>query len=94
MGALAGTALFAIPGMGPVLGTGALAAALAGAITGVTIGGFSGSLVGLGISEAQAAIAEREMHNGRAVLLVQDDRRRDAVARIGKKYGAINILTA
>jgi hypothetical protein len=45
-GAIAGLALFAIPGIGPVLGTGRLAAAFTGAILGGSLGGLGGAIAG------------------------------------------------
>ncbi|WP_213979069.1 hypothetical protein [Sphingomonas sp. dw_22] len=85
-GVLAGFGLLAIPGIGPTLAVGPLAAALTGTISGSALGGLAGSLVGLGISEVQAKAAEQHLKAGRAILIVQcGDRREEALAVLRAK---------
>ncbi len=88
-GVLAGFGLLAIPGVGPVLALGPLAAAMTGAITGGALGGFVGSLVGEGVSEAEAIAAERYMRTGRAVIILQDTDRREVAWAILRANGAV-----
>ncbi len=88
-GLLAGFGLLAIPGLGPVLAVGPLAAALTGAITGGALGGFAGSLVGEGVSEVEAIAAEHHVKAGRVVVIVQcRDRCEEALAILHEK-GAV-----
>jgi len=84
LGALAGLALFVIPGIGPVLGTGTVAAAVTGAILGGSIGGVTGALAGAGLSEAEASLAEHHLRHGKAVVVVKntgDDVKLSAISR-------------
>lgn len=53
-GVLAGLGLLVLPGVGPMLAIGPIAAGLTGAITGGALGGFAGSLVGAGVAEVTA----------------------------------------
>lgn len=78
-GLLLSLGLLTIPGVGPVLGVGPLAATLTGAITGGAFGGFSGALTGLGISEAHSLAAERHVKSGRMIVAIDcGDRAADA----------------
>jgi hypothetical protein len=58
-GFLVGLGALAIPGVGPVLAAGPLAAALGGAVTGMVAGSITGGIVGALI---QAGIPENEAH--------------------------------
>ncbi len=71
-GLLAGLGLLVIPGFGPLLAVGPVAAALTGAITGGALGGFAGSLIGAGVSEASALMAEKHLAAGSAIITVAD----------------------
>jgi hypothetical protein len=88
-GLLAGLGLLAIPGVGPMLAVGPLAAALTGAIAGGAVGGFAGSLAGLGISEAEAIAAERHMKAGLEVVIVICGGRCEEAREIMRTTGAI-----
>ncbi|WP_213737196.1 hypothetical protein [Bradyrhizobium sp. dw_411] len=90
-GLLAGLGLLAIPGVGPMLAVGPVAAALTGAITGSALGGVAGSLVGLGISETDAIAAEKHMKAGRAVVIVSCRDHRDEARDVLRATGAIDI---
>ena len=70
-GLIAGIVGFAIPGFGPVLAAGPIAMALAGGVAGVGIGGLAGTLVGLGISDEDAAQYERDVREGKILVLVE-----------------------
>src|SRR5436853_7231638 len=54
VGGAIGLAALAIPGIGPLLAAGPIAAALGGAVAGGALGGLIGSLVGLGIPTEHA----------------------------------------
>jgi hypothetical protein len=58
-GLLAGLGLLAIPGVGPVVAAGWLAATAAGAAAGAVVGGAAGGIVG---SLTEAGVPERDAH--------------------------------
>jgi hypothetical protein len=58
-GLLTGLGLMAIPGVGPVVAAGWLAATAAGAVAGAVVGGAAGGLIG-GLTEA--GVPERDAH--------------------------------
>lgn len=72
-GLLAGIGALAIPGIGPVLAAGPLAATLAGAAVGAGTGGLAGTLIGLGIPEDEATRYETDVKNGKLLVLVDAD---------------------
>jgi hypothetical protein len=67
-GLLAGLGVLAVPGLGPVVAAGWLAAAAAGAIGGAVIGGAAGGLVGAlthaGVSEEDANVYAEGVRRG------------------------------
>ena len=69
-GWLVGAGLLTIPGIGPVLAAGPLAAALGGAGMGAVAGGLIGALTGWGFSEAQAREYETRVKRGDILLTV------------------------
>ncbi|MEC0129107.1 general stress protein [Paenibacillus pabuli] len=69
-GLLAGIGALAIPGIGPILAAGPIAAAFTGAAVGAGAGGLVGGLVGLGIPEEDARQYEEYVQNGKILLLV------------------------
>ncbi|MEO2203942.1 general stress protein [Paenibacillus pabuli] len=69
-GLLAGIGALAIPGIGPILAAGPIAAAFTGAAVGAGAGGLVGGLVGLGIPEEDAKQYEEYVQNGKILLLV------------------------
>jgi hypothetical protein len=76
LGGLAGLAALAIPGVGPILAAGPLAAAL-GALGGAALGGLVGSFTGLGIPTEQAKEYEQAVRAGGVVVAVKVDDRDD-----------------
>ncbi|WP_054958417.1 general stress protein [Paenibacillus dakarensis] len=73
-GLLAGLGALAIPGIGPILAAGPIAAAFAGAAVGAGAGGLVGGLIGLGIPEEEAREYESYVDQGRILVLVEADR--------------------
>ncbi|MGG4265986.1 general stress protein [Peribacillus simplex] len=72
-GLLAGVGALAIPGIGPVLAAGPLAATLAGAAVGAGTGGLAGTLIGMGIPEEEANRYEADVKSGKLLVLVDSD---------------------
>jgi len=93
-GVLAGLGMLAIPGIGPILAAGPIAAALAGAGIGAVAGGLLGALVGMGIPEEDAhAYAEGVRRGGTLVTVATDDAHSGPVADILNRHGAVDIDT-
>jgi uncharacterized protein (TIGR02271 family) len=96
IGGLAGLLLsltsLAIPGIGPVLAAGPLAAVIAGAGIGATAGGLISGLTRLGVPEEDANYYAEGVRRGGTLISVDasDDRAERAVA-IMKQHGAVEI---
>lgn len=69
-GLLAGLGALTIPGVGPILAAGPIAAALTGAAVGAGAGGLVGGLVGLGIPEEDAERYNDYVKQGSILVLV------------------------
>jgi hypothetical protein len=94
-GLLTGLGLMAIPGVGPVVAAGWLAATAAGAATGAVIGGAAGGLVGPltkeGVPERDAHFyAEGVRRGGTLVSARVDDARAPAAREILQRYKAVD----
>jgi hypothetical protein len=72
-GLLAGLGLLAIPGVGPILAAGPIAAALTGAAVGAGAGGIVGGLIGMGIPEDDAKKYSQYVDEGKILVLVDSD---------------------
>ncbi|MBV7505215.1 general stress protein [Bacillus sp. sid0103] len=69
-GLLAGLGALAIPGIGPIVAAGPVAASILGAITGAGLGGLTGALVGLGIPDDDAKYYGESVEEGKILVLV------------------------
>jgi len=103
LGLLVGVGALAIPGIGPVLAAGPLAAALgtAGASTlvgagvGAATGGIVGGLVGLGIPEEDAGMYAEGVRRGGTLVTAQvADNLADRAAAIMERKGVVDLDTA
>jgi uncharacterized protein (TIGR02271 family) len=91
-GLLAGLGALAIPGIGPVIAAGPIAAALAGAGIGAAAGGLLGALTQMGIPEEHAKLySEGVRHGGTLVLASVDDTRTDQVVDIMNRFNPVDI---
>lgn len=75
-GLLLGLGTLVIPGVGPFLAAGPLAAALGGVIAGGAAGGVLGALAGMGIEKSEAVAYEEALNRGDLLVLVQADHSR------------------
>ncbi|KOP67751.1 low temperature-induced protein [Bacillus sp. FJAT-18019] len=97
-GLLAGLGALAIPGIGPILAAGPIAATLAGAAVGAGTGGLVGGFIGLGIPEDEAKEYESYIDQGRILVMVDADQEntgiydifRDYDDRYGERNGAVS----
>jgi uncharacterized protein (TIGR02271 family) len=91
-GLLLGLGALAIPGVGPVIAAGPLAAALAGAGIGAVTGGIIGALIDLGIPEESAHMYAESVRRGHVLVAAQvEDNRADEATRIMQHAGLIDI---
>lgn len=72
-GLLLGLGALAIPGVGPIVAAGPIAAAITGALAGGAVGGLAGALVDYGVPEVEAKEYEERINDGDILVLVDDD---------------------
>lgn len=90
-GLLAGIGALAIPGIGPIIAAGPIAATLAGAAVGAGTGGLVGGLIGLGIPKDEAESYDNYVDEGRILVMVDvDSARADAVYSVFRTHNSAN----
>ena len=90
-GLLAGIGALAIPGIGPIIAAGPIAATLAGAAVGAGTGGLVGGLIGLGIPEDEAESYDNYVDEGRILVMVDaDDTRASDVYSVFRSHNSAN----
>lgn len=90
-GLLAGLGALAIPGIGPIVAAGPIAATLTGAAVGAGAGGLVGGLIGLGIPEDEAKEYDEFVEEGRILVLVNaDDGRSNRVYEVFRRNNTLN----
>jgi hypothetical protein len=91
-GFVIGIAALAIPGIGPLIAAGPLAAALTGAAAGAATGGLIGALTSDGVPEEAAHRYTKAIGSGRIMVTVRADAGRvDQAAATLDRCGAIDI---
>jgi uncharacterized membrane protein len=89
-GLLAGAGALTIPGIGPVLAAGPLAAG----ISGLAAGGLTGSLIDLGVDEDRGQYYEGEVRKGAILASVETDQSKvNDVASQMRRNGARDVET-
>jgi len=93
VGLLLGAAAMLIPGIGPIVAVGPLAAGLAGAVTGgvtgAVVGGITGGLVDAGVPEEEARYFDERFRSGGLLMTVHADDARYSEARmLMERHGA------
>jgi hypothetical protein len=97
LGGLAGVLLsvapLAIPGIGPIIAAGPIAAALTGAGIGAVAGGLIGGLTNLGVPEEEAHYYAEGVRRGGILVTVaaESDAQADKAATIMRQHGAADI---
>lgn len=85
VGLMAGVGALAIPGLGPLVAAGPLAATLSGAAT----GGLAGGLLDMGIPEDRGNVYENEVRQGRILCTVEvEDGEEEQVEDLLRDCGA------
>jgi len=91
-GLLVGLGAFAIPGIGPIVAAGPIAAALAGLGVGAVTGGVMGALIHAGVPEDQAHYyAEGVRRGGTLVTVKADADSADRAVSIFQAHGAVDV---
>ncbi len=80
-GLLAGLGLVAIPGLGPMVAAGWLAATMAGAAVGASTGGIAGALIAAGLSNEDAEIYAEGLGRGGTIVTARIEPHRHSAAR-------------
>ena len=97
IGGVAGLALafapLAIPGIGPIVAAGPIAAALTGAGLGAVTGGLIGGLTRLGVPDEDAHYYAEGVRRGGILVTVaaDDEREAERAAEIFRRHGALDI---
>lgn len=92
LGLLVGVGALAIPGVGPVLAAGPLAATLTGAGIGAVAGGLLGALTDLGVPEEDAGYYSEGVRRGGTLVTVRaDDNMADQAVSLMNRHGAVDI---
>lgn len=81
-GLLAGLGMMAIPGVGPVVAAGWLAATLAGAAAGAASGGIIGALTEIGHTPEDAELYAEGLRRGGTIVTVRTESRREAEVKL------------
>ncbi len=82
-----------IPGFGPAIAGGILAATLGAAALGAAAGGIIATLVSLGVSEQDARFYRDELKAGHTIVTVKSDTAYADALAILRKHGAYNATT-
>ena len=91
-GLLIGLSLLPIPGVGPIVAAGPIAATLVGAARGALAGGLMGALTGLGVPETHAQLYVEGVHRGGTLVIVKSDEAREhELAGVLNQCGAIDV---
>ncbi len=75
-----------LPGIGPVIAGGTLAAILSSAAVGAATAGLGGALIGLGIADEDAEYYHNEIRAGRILVTVRAGDRSDTARAILERY--------
>src|SRR6266536_4123001 len=86
-GWLIGIGALAIPGVGPVIAAGPLAAAIGGAALGAATGGIIGALTGAGVPEEEARFYDEAFRRGGILVTVNARGRYSEAMSILREYG-------
>jgi uncharacterized membrane protein len=82
-----------MPGLGPAIAGGILAAELGGAAIGLAAGGLLGALISMGIPEEEAHHYQKELEAGRTVITVKVQNGYADALQILRRNGASEATT-
>ena len=91
-GLVLGFCAIALPGIGPILAAGPIAAALAGAGVGAATGGMLGALVDMGVPGHEAKYYEDAVHQGGTLVIVRSrGEMAEKAQSVLDRHGALNV---
>jgi uncharacterized protein (TIGR02271 family) len=96
-GLIAGIAGLAIPGVGPIIAAGPIAAAIGGMLGGAGLGAAAGGLIGaltdMGVPEEDARHYEDQVRQGKSLVTVRadNDNEADRASNIMQVQGAVDV---
>lgn len=91
-GLVLGLSLIPIPGIGPIVAAGPLAAALTGAGVGAVVGGLLGALTGIGVPEEHAGYYAEGVRRGGSLVIVKTDASMlDNVSSILNRHNPVDV---
>ena len=92
-GLIAGIVGLGIPGIGPILAAGPIAAAIGGAGLGAAAGGLIGALTDMGVPEEEARHYEDQVREGKVLVAVRadDDDEAERASNIMEVQGAVDV---
>lgn len=91
LGGAAGLSLLAIPGAGPIMAAGPIAAAIEGGVIGAGGGGIVGALTGAGISKEDAERYEKYVEDGNIVIMVEaSEDQQEGIYSTFRDHGTLN----
>lgn len=92
LGVLVGLGAFAVPGLGPIIAAGPVAAGLAGAATGAVAGGLLGALVEWGVPEEEAEYYTEAVRRGSTLVAVRaTEARIDDVVQVMNEHNPVDV---
>jgi hypothetical protein len=89
-GWLLGLAVYAVPGVGPVIATAMIGTAVTGAFLGAGAGVFALALVEMGLSAGEADWYQEQLRAGCTLVTVRADGRADEALRILRYHGGFS----
>ena len=92
-GVLGAAVALLVPGFGPALAGGIIAATLSGAALGATAGGLMAMLSELGISNADVRFYQQELSAGHTIITIKIASGQDEAAAILSRAGATSVKT-
>lgn len=92
-GLLAAGASLLIPGVGPAIAGGVLAATLGGLAIGAAAGGITGALVNMGIPEKEAQYYQSQFEAGHPLVTVDAPNQREEVLEAFRRHNAYEVHT-
>jgi hypothetical protein len=90
-GWLVGIGAFTIPGIGPVVAAGALAAPITAAAVGAGVGALAGALIDVGLPEKDAKHYAEEVQRGRNLVVVREPARAAEADRLMHAHGGYDV---
>jgi uncharacterized membrane protein len=90
-GLLGAGASLLIPGVGPAIAGGILAATLGGLAIGAAAGGITGALVKMGVPEEEARHYQSELEAGRPIVVVEAAENQQEVREVFQRCGASSV---